>query len=82
MAMGTQYLSVFIRKRHSVAANVVRLFGGLFLYSLLLFLGVHIEPSVPFLKEKKSYPRESNSIEMLIPQCHVYVVASFVLRFN
>ena len=52
------HASVFIRKCHSVAANVVLFLGGLFLYSFPLFLSVHIEPSVPLLKEKKSYPGE------------------------
>ena len=55
---GHMYLSVFIRKCHSVAANVVLFLGGLFLYSFFLFLSVHIEPSVPLLKEKKSDPGE------------------------
>ena len=47
---------IIINKCYSVATNVVFLFGGLFLYSSLLFLSVHIEPSVSLLKEEKSYP--------------------------
>ena len=65
------HASIFIHKCHSVAVNVVLFLGGLFLYSFLLFLSVHIEPSVPLLKEKKSYPGER--IQMLIPQCHACI---------
>ena len=72
---GHMYLLVFIRKCHSVAANVVLFLGGLFLYSFLLFLSVHIEPSVPLLKEKKTYPGERRDAH---PQCHVFIIMASV----
>ena len=74
---GHMYLSVFIHKCHSVAANVVFFLGGLFLYSFFLFLSVHIEPSVPLLKEKKSYSGERRDAHSTMSCVHIIMASVF-----